>query len=195
MPDGSITVKDKDGLPEPGFTPRDTQKLRGVDPQDIIQRVAEGELVRDVAKDYGVTRSAVSHYIRRHVPKDTWDAVREQSIAARLEQSIADMDTATAYLEGKITIDDETGQEQGLSKDALARANITLACAREKAKLWMWRAERELPHLYGQRTQVTHDIGPDLGNMLRDARKRVADTTHAAVLSPVTIDNDTQTPD
>jgi hypothetical protein len=38
----------------------------------------------------------------------------------------------------------------------------------------MWRAERELPHLYGVRQQITHDIGPDLGDLLRDARKRVA---------------------
>jgi hypothetical protein len=152
-----------------GFTPSSAPKISQANPQDILDRVAAGELLRDIAKDYGCSQPAVSWFISKRVPKETWAQVREQSIAARLEQSTHDMDVA---------------------QDALM-----LARARESARLWMWRAERELPHLYGQRQQITHDIGPDLGNMLRDARKRVADTTHAAVLSPVTIDNDTQTPD
>lgn len=145
-----------------GFTPTTAQKISKANPQDILDRVAAGELLRDIAKDYGCTQPAVSWFVAKHVPKDVWAQVREQSIAARLEQSTHDMEVA---------------------EDALM-----LARARESARLWMWRAERELPHLYGQRQQITHEIGPDLGEALREARKRVADTTHAAALPPNTID-------
>ena len=136
------------------WTPTDARGLSGVDPQVIMQRVAEGELLRDIAKDYGVSRSAVSHHIAKHVPADGWKQVREASIAARLEQSCEAMEVA---------------------HDAL-----TLARARESARLWMWRAERELPHLYGQRTQVTHEVGPDLGDLLRTAKQRVSQAGHTA---------------
>jgi hypothetical protein len=147
MPDDSATQV-VSHEPAQAFTPPDLHGLRGVDPQIIMQRVAEGELLRDIAKDYGVSRAAVSMHIARHGNAEAWKIVREQSIAARLEGAIAETDQA----------DDV----------------VTLARARDKARLWMWRAERELPHLYGVRQQITHDIGPDLGDLLRDARKRVA---------------------
>lgn len=149
MPDDSATqVVSTAEQAAQAFTPADINGLRGVDPNIIMQRVAEGELLRDIAKDYGVSRTAVSMHITRHGNSEAWKVVREQSIAARLEGAIAETDEATDV--------------------------VTLARARDKAKLWMWRAERELPHLYGQRQQITHDIGPDLGDLLRDARKRVS---------------------
>ena len=168
MPDGeSFQITDKNGQTRK-YTPRSYDKLVGVDPQVILDRIAKGELMRHIAEDYGCVVQTVSEYVKRNVDSETWAQVREHSIASRLEQSSHEIEQAQDQLE--------------------------LARAREQARLWMWRAERELPHLYGQRTQITHEIGPDLGDMLREARKRVADTTHAALLQPTVIDNDTQAP-
>ena len=139
------TASNSTGL---AFVPSDIPKLAGVDPQALLDRIAAGELLREVGESYGVSQPAVSQYIAKHVPKDVWARVRELSIAARLERSTQDME--------------------------LAADPLILARARESARLWMWRAERELPHLYGQRTQVTHEVGPDLGNLLREARNRVS---------------------
>lgn len=149
----STTVTTTDQPATQDWTPTDARGLVGVDPQIIMQRVANGDLLRDIAKDYGVSRVAVSMHIARHGNKEHWQVVREQSIAARLEAAIEETDQA----------DDV----------------VTLARARDKAKLWMWRAEREHPHRWGQRTQTTIDVGPQLGDLLRAARKRVSSAQHA----------------
>jgi len=132
MADGSTLPAPTTPDPAQAFVPSDIHGLRGVDPQVIMQRVAEGELLREIAKDYGVSRSAVSHYIAQHAPKEQWAQVRETSIAARLEQSAEDMERAPDQL--------------------------TLARARESARLWMWRAERELPHLYGAKPSTAIQV-------------------------------------
>ena len=114
------------------YTPRSYDKLVGVDPQSILDRVAQGELLRDIAEDYGCTRPAVSMFIARSVDAEAWAMTREQSIASRIENSAKEIEQAEDQL--------------------------TLARAREAARLWMWRAEREHPNLYAARPQTAVQI-------------------------------------
>jgi hypothetical protein len=132
------------------WKPKDAKGLRGVDPQDIMQRVAEGELIRDIAKDYGVSRSAVSHYIASHTDKKDWNAVREHSIYARLERAAAELQSIT---------DQVTNQDKDSAERLdLGRAQLTLACARENARLWQWRAEREFSHIFQAKPSTAVNI-------------------------------------
>ena len=108
------------------YAHRDLPKLAGADPQDILDQVADGALLRDIAASLGVGQPAISNYMARHVSKNVWNEVREQSMEARLEKA-----------------------EQMLT-DERSDA-VMLARAREAARLWMWRAEREFPHRWGAR--------------------------------------------
>jgi hypothetical protein len=107
-------------------------KLVGVDPQIILDRVAQGDMLREIAADYGCVPQTVSMFILRHVEPDVWNEVKEQSIHARLEKSAEAMETAPDQLE--------------------------LARARESARLWMWRAEREHPHRWGSKPSTAVQI-------------------------------------
>jgi hypothetical protein len=137
------------------WKPKDAKGLRGVDPQDIMQRVAEGELIRDIAKDYGVSRSAVSHYIADHTDKKAWSAVREQSIYARLEQAAAELQSITEQVT-RTTKNPDTDEVEKLD---LGRAQLTLACAREAARFWQWRAEKEFGHIFQTKPSTAVNIG------------------------------------
>jgi hypothetical protein len=119
------------------YTPRSIDKLVGVDPQIILDRVAKGELLREIAEDYGCTRSAVSMFIGREVPKEQWTQVREESIAARIESSTQQIEQAADQL--------------------------SLARAREAARLWMWRAEREFGHIYQSKPSTAVQINGQEG--------------------------------
>ena len=145
------------------WTPTDTKGLTGVDPQVIMQRVAEGELLREIAKDYGVSRSAVSHYIAKHAERQQWMQVREHSIAARLEQAQAELEQAPDQL--------------------------TLARAREVARLWMWRAEREFGHIYQAKPQTAVQINGGEGGMQVQI---VSYADNNALQHPVATDTDSQ---
>jgi transposase len=134
------------------WKPKDAKGLRGVDPQDIMQRVAEGELIRDIAKDYGVSRSAVSHYIADHTDKKAWLAVREQSIYARLEQAAAELQSITEQVT-------KTPDPDSAERLDLGRAQLTLACAREAARFWQWRAEKEFGHIFQTKPSTAVNIG------------------------------------
>jgi hypothetical protein len=151
---------------EPQYVPSTIGKLGNVDPQVVLDRVASGDLLREIAADYGCSHPAVSVWIRKRVPPQVWDRVREMSIASRLERSNVAMETAD---------------------DA-----ITLARARESARLWMWRAEREHPTLYGQRQQITHEVGADLSAALERAHQRIS-VARQQQIGPVTIDNQSGT--
>ena len=138
------------------YRPRDAGKLSQANPQDILDRIAAGELQRDIAKEYGVTRQAVGWYISKTVPDGVWKQVKRQSIDARLEQAAAEMEAAD---------------------DALA-----LARAREAGRLWMWRAEREHPDIWGAKQQVDMRIEQvDLGDRLRRAQARTIEGSATVV--------------
>jgi transcriptional regulator with XRE-family HTH domain len=135
---------------------------------EIVRRYANGESMQTLAAEHGVNRTTIYRWMLS-------------------EQGDKHAETVTQVLINRVA---EADHRLEVAEDV-----CNIARAREMARFARMDLERRRPTLYGQRQQITHDIGPDLGNMLRDARKRVADTTHAAVLSPVTIDNDTQTPD
>lgn len=135
--------------------------LKAIDPSQILNRVASGEYVPAIAQELGVSKQALSQFLAKH-DKDSYLAARETAAEIRLDDAMMAIEQATDPLD--------------------------LARARERFRAVAWRAEREHPGRWGQRQQVTHDVGPDLSAMLRDARKRVADTQHAAALQPATID-------
>jgi hypothetical protein len=130
------------------YRPSSGRKLVGIDPQVILDRIAAGALQREIAAELGVERPAISWYIAKHVDPARWATVKRESIQSRLEQSARDMDAAG---------------------DAL-----TLARARESARLWMWRAEREHPDVWGAKQQVDMRVATvDLSDRLRSARSRI----------------------
>lgn len=156
-----FTITDKNGKLRK-YTPRSYDKLVGVDPQIILDRVAKGELMRDIALDYDCVVQTVSEYVKRTVDSETWAQVREHSIHARLEQSSHEIAQAADQLE--------------------------LARAREQARLWMWRAEREFPHLYATRAQTAVQINGN-GEMQVQI---VSYAGNNASQHPVATDNDSQ---
>ena len=107
------------------YVPADKAKLADVEVQSLLDRVAAGELLREIAADYGCSTPAVHYHIQKRVTPEEWADVKQIAMANRLEKSAEDMETAADPL--------------------------NLARARESARLWMWRAERELPLIYGQR--------------------------------------------
>jgi hypothetical protein len=133
------------------YTPRSYDKLVGVDPQIILDRVAKGELLREIAEDYGCSRSAVSMFIGREVPKEEWMAIREESIAARIENSTQQIEQATDQL--------------------------SLARAREAARLWMWRAEREFGHIYQAKPSTAVQINGQEGMSVQIVSYAAPDST------------------
>lgn len=107
------------------FRPATGRKLVGIDPQLILDRIAAGAMQREIAAELGVERPAISWYIAKTVDPAKWATVKRESMHSRLEKAVDDMDGA--------------------------RDPLTLARARESARLWMWRAEREHPDIWGAR--------------------------------------------
>jgi hypothetical protein len=124
-------------------------------PEDIgiaLGRIAAGDSLHTIGNDLGVSAQAVYAWLLDEVPEEYRDNQRRGMIARIVE--------ATRQLEE-------------------AKTPIEIARARELCRFTRWDAERRLPNLFGQRQQITHDIGPDLGDMLREARKRVTQTIDA----------------
>lgn len=116
---------------------------------EILNRLAAGDSVRAVADDMGVSHQAIRMLLLSEAPERYREAQQRGLIA-----QIAD---ATQQL-----------QE--------ADNPIAIARARELCRFSRWDAERRLPHLFGQQSRLTVETGPDLGELLREARKRVAHT-------------------
>lgn len=93
--------------------------------QEIIERLSSGELVRDIAASLGVHRMSITGQLS---DDPEYKAAIAEALEARLERAETSIDSA----------------EDGL---ALARA-------REQATMARWRAERMLPHKYGQMKQA-----------------------------------------
>lgn len=121
--------------------------LAGIDPNRFLPMLHQGFSLSDIAKKVGVSRQAIHAWMLR----EGGDKYHE-AITAALVQRVADADEAL--------------QSAG---DA-----VDIARAREMARFARMDLERRRPALYGQRQQITHEVGPDLGDLLRDARKRVS---------------------
>lgn len=121
------------------YVPADKAKLANVDVQALLDRVAAGELLREIAADYGCSTPAVHYHIQKRVTPEEWADVKQIAMANRLEKSAEDMETAADPL--------------------------NLARARESARLWMWRAERELPAIYGARPTTAVQVNTGEGGV------------------------------
>lgn len=121
------------------YVPADKAKLANVDVQALLDRVAAGELLREIAADYGCSTPAVHYHIQKRVTPEEWADVKQIAMANRLEKSAEDMETAADPL--------------------------NLARARESARLWMWRAERELPAIYGARPTTAVQVNAGEGGV------------------------------
>lgn len=134
-----------------------TGKLATLDAQHVLDRIAAGEYVPAIAQEIGVSKQALAQALARY-DRDSYLQARETAAEIRLDEAAMAIEKAEDV--------------------------IDLARARERFRAVAWRAEREHPQRWGQRTQVTHEVGPDLGDLLRDANKRVAQRQHAALQSP-----------
>ena len=113
----------------------------------LLERIAEGEYVTDIAKDLGLTTpAAVSKYLS-HDPD--YIAARLSGTKVRLEKWERELEAA----------DD----------------NVKVARARELLSHARWRAEREFPEHWGQHNRLTVEHSGDLGDRLRRAKERVID--------------------
>jgi lambda repressor-like predicted transcriptional regulator len=121
--------------------------LANIDPAPILERIQRGDSLRTIAADLGVSNVGLRAWLLRE-DKERYSEV----ITAALTTRVAEAD------EGLDAADDV----------------ISIARAREQARFARMDLERRRPQLYGMRQQVTHDVGPDLAVMLRDARKRVS---------------------
>ena len=110
----------------------------------VIERVAKGDRLIDIAKSYGLTTHAA---ISKQLASDPdYQAARLTGLEARME-------TREEELEG-------------------AGDKVTVARARELLSHARWRAEREAPAIWGQRSHVTVETVGDLGERLRRADDR-----------------------
>ena len=114
---------------------------------EIIQRVAQGEYLASIANDLGLKGKGQS--ISDYLANDPeYQHAREFGLAAKMQKRETELECAP--------------------KDDVPRARELLSHAR-------WRAEREAPHIWGQKSQVTNlniDAG-DWSDRLRRARERV----------------------
>src|SRR5512146_1922822 len=110
---------------------------------EIIAELAKGVDLRIIAPRLDVTPAAISQYLS-HDPE--YVQAREIGMAQKIEACEQEVESATTPL--------------------------NLARARERFRIVSWRAEREFPHRWGQRTQV--DVTVDLGATIQQSADRMA---------------------
>ena len=126
----------------------------------IIDRVSRGDMLDSIANDLGIAAPNIS----KHLAQDPdYKEARELGVERRLDQAKTRLRLITA--EG---FDPETGKPVGITR---ALSNLARACVADLGAE-QWFAEREFGHRWGQKSQVTLDIGPDLGDLLRESRER-----------------------
>jgi AcrR family transcriptional regulator len=136
--------------------------LANVDDEAVLSRIQAGEHASSVAASLGVHKSALSH---RYKGKAEYVEARELGTEVRLN----DLETEIAELSKPLPkpelVDEPTEAELRRYKVELknwqmdhAQREFNLACARERYRAVSWRAEREFPHRWGAKTQVSGDL-------------------------------------
>ncbi len=97
--------------------------------EEIIARLTQGELIKDIAADLGVSRQVISRYL---ASDPDYQAAFTEALDSRLDQRESELEQANDQL-------------------SLARARELLSHAR-------WRAERLNPSRYGQRPSVAIQV-------------------------------------
>ena len=119
--------------------------LAAIPKHEIYSRIAAGELPTRIADDIGVDKSAIT---LRYGKDPDYLRAREVGTEVRLDCGEAAIEAAGDNLN-------------------VARAREIVQRRRE------WRASVEFPHRWGQKSQVTLEVGPDLGEVLMRAQRRV----------------------
>jgi predicted transcriptional regulator len=132
----------------------------------IIAHIAAGRLLRDVARDLGVTPQAISSYLSQD---PEYQAAKESGIEQQLERWQWEMERANDPL--------------------------NLARAREAFRAASWRGEREHPRRWGQKQEVTvsHQVQVDerLTERASDLlRRRLATNAAHNVIDAETVPSD-----
>mgnify|MGYP001602379718 FL=1 len=126
-------------------------KLVAASQSELMNAVASGASLRSIAAQYGVCHQAAAQHLSKH---PEFQEARRVGIQIRMETREAELEVAPEQVD-------------------VSRARELLAHAR-------WVAERIDPERWGQRTQVTVEIGADLAAALAGARDRV----RAALAAP-----------
>lgn len=115
-----------------------------LDPEPLIAQIANGAYLRDLATQTGIDKRRLSEVLRKH---PDYAVAKEVCHEGRLDDA----------------------------EEAIVAASEQADVARARAQ-WSavsWRAERECPARWGQRTHVTLDVTVELGDRLRRSRERV----------------------
>lgn len=135
---------------------RPFHKLKGnLDIDAVLDRIANGEHVAHIAREYGATPAGLLWHLQK-IPD--YQAAREIGMEMRLDQGLERIEKAA------------DAEDLNLARVAEIQLRRT-----------EWRAEREMPHRWGQRTHQTIEHTGDLGDRLRQARERVIDSTSQRV--------------
>jgi AcrR family transcriptional regulator len=118
--------------------------LAHINDEVVLSRLQAGEDAARIAEELGVHKSAIYH---RYSNDPRYKPARKLGTHVRIDESEREI------------------------KDA--QDPFTLARARERFRAVAWRAEREFPDEWGQRTHVTVENIGDLGEKLRRSRERV----------------------
>ena len=97
--------------------------LKAANAQDVLTRVLNEESTNDIAKSYGVTRSALNYWLIEHCDTE-WKAAQVVRALKRKEDSEDEMDTA--------------------------QDSLTLARAEKRLRAAQWDLERVCRRIYGQ---------------------------------------------
>lgn len=127
-----------------------------IDDNVVLDRIRGGEHASQVAASLNVHKSALSH---RYKGKDEYIEARETGTEVRLNDIEAEIAKLSIPLPQPI-LDDMPTDAQLLRYKVELKAwqmshserEFNLACARERYRAVSWRAEREFPHRWGQKT-------------------------------------------
>ena len=111
--------------------------------REILERICQGEILREIASDLGVTKQSL-HRVLKDDPD--YEAAKHEQAASMIDQA--------------------------KQETWAAREPADIARAREITKFAFRYAESVDPHRWGQKHEVT-TINIDLGDRLRRARERV----------------------
>lgn len=113
--------------------------LKAADPQSVLQRVLNEESTKDIAKSFGVTRSALNQWLLTNSETE-WKAVQVVRAAKRKEDAEDEYERIATKIDGS-------------DKEERDRLTLALSLARERLKAAQWDLERVCRRIYGQEAQ------------------------------------------
>ena len=125
--------------------------LANIPPDELIEQIYNGAVPAKLAADIGIHKCSIYRHLASH---PEYQKARKIGMAVRLDDAELAVDGA-----------DER----------------TLGIARERWRVVTWRAEREHPDTWGQRSTVVHEIGGELAEALARTRERVIEGTASVV--------------